>query len=156
MRLRPYGDSGPLVVSHGALEQYYQTQGRDWERYAMIKARVIGGDRVEGQAVMDMLRPFVYRRYLDFGAFESIREMKAMIDTEIRRKGNQHNIKLGSGGIREIEFIGQTFQLLRGGSDPELQIRGILDVLKILADKGVLSVQEAESLTDSYDFFKAS
>ena len=154
MRLRPYGDSGPLVMSQAALEQYYQTQGRDWERYAMIKARVIGGDRIQGQAIMDMLKPFVYRRYLDFGAFESIRDMKAMIDTEINRKGNQHNIKLGSGGIREIEFIGQTFQLLRGGSDADLQTRGILDVLKLLGEKKYLNNNEVDSLVASYDFLR--
>ena len=154
MRLRPYGDSGPLVMSQAALEQYYQTQGRDWERYAMIKARVIGGDRIQGLAVMDMLKPFVYRRYLDFGAFESIREMKAMIAAEIRRKGNLHNIKLGSGGIREIEFIGQTFQLLRGGSDVDLQTRSILDVLKLLAQKKYLEPQEAQTLATSYDFLR--
>ena len=154
MRLRPYGDSGPLVMSQAALEQYYQTQGRDWERYAMIKARVIGGDRIQGLAIMDMLKPFVYRRYLDFGAFESIREMKAMIAAEIRRKGNLHNIKLGSGGIREIEFIGQTFQLLRGGSDVDLQTRGILDVLKLLAQKKYLEPQEAQTLATSYDFLR--
>jgi len=96
MRLRPYGDSGPLVMSHDAMEQYYQAQGRNWERYAMIKARVVGGDREQGQAIMEMLKPFVYRRYLDFGAFEAIREMKRLIDTEIRRKGNFKNIKLGA------------------------------------------------------------
>jgi len=154
MRLRPYGDSGPLVMSQGAMEQYYQTQGRDWERYAMVKARVIGGDRMQGQVLMDMLKPFVYRRYLDFGAFESIRDMKAMIDTEIRRKGNLHNIKLGLGGIREIEFIGQTFQLLRGGSDTELQTRGIVDVLKLLAKKNYLQQAEVDSLIESYNFLR--
>lgn len=154
MRLRPYGESGPLVMSQLGFEQYYQTQGRDWERYAMIKARIIGGDRKQGQVVMDMLKPFVYRRYLDFGAFESIRDMKAMIDAEIRRKGNQHNIKLGSGGIREIEFIGQTFQLLRGGSEPQLQVRGILDVLKLLAQKKYLQTEEAAALAKSYDFLR--
>ncbi len=154
MRLRPYGDSGPLVMSQGALEQYYQTQGRDWERYAMIKARVIGGDRQEGQAIMDMLRPFIYRRYLDFGAFESIRDMKAMIDTEIRRKGNLNNIKLGLGGIREIEFVGQTFQLIRGGGEPELRIRGIVPVLKLLAEKNYLAAEEVDVLLKSYDFLR--
>ena len=154
MRLRPYGDSGALVTSHAGLEQYYQTQGRDWERYAMVKARIIGGDRKQGQAVMDMLKPFVYRRYLDFGAFESIREMKAMINAEIVRKGNQHNIKLGAGGIREIEFIGQTFQLLRGGSEPELRVRGIRDVLAVLTEKKYLDKTEAEALTESYDFLR--
>jgi len=154
MRLRPYGESGPLVMSQTAMEQYYQSQGRDWERYAMIKARVVGGDRQAGQVIMDMLKPFVYRRYLDFGAFESIREMKAMIDAEIRRKGNLKNIKLGLGGIREIEFIGQTFQLIRGGSDAQLQTRGILDVLQLLAEKNYLSVNETRLLTDSYDFLR--
>lgn len=154
MRLRPYGDSGPLVMSHDAMEQYYQTQGRDWERYAMIKARVIGGDRQEGQAIMEMLRPFIYRRYLDFGAFASIRDMKALIDTEIRRKGNLNNIKLGRGGIREIEFVGQTFQLIRGGGEPELRIRGIVDVLRLLAKKRYLSQEEVTQLLESYDFLR--
>ncbi len=154
MRLRPYGDSGPLVMSHDAMEQYYQAQGRNWERYAMIKARVVGGDREQGQAIMAMLKPFVYRRYLDFGAFESIREMKRLIDTEIRRKGNFKNIKLGLGGIREIEFIGQTFQLIRGGSDTALQIRGIVDVLKLLAEKNYLAPEESRSLLSSYDFLR--
>ncbi len=154
MRLRPYGDSGPLVMSFAGMEQYYQTQGRDWERYAMIKARVIGGDREAGDELMTMLRPFVYRRYLDFGAFESIREMKAMIDKEIRRKGNINNIKLGKGGIREIEFIGQTYQLIRGGGEPDLQIRSIIQVLALLADKGYMSHQETEALAESYDFLR--
>jgi len=120
----------------------------------MVKARVIGGDRAEGRDLLDMLKPFVYRRYLDFGAFESIREMKALIDTEIRRKGNQHNIKLGLGGIREIEFVGQTFQLIRGGNEPDLQIRSILDVLPLLAEKGYLQSAEAESLVASYHFLR--
>jgi len=154
MRLRPYGESGPLVMSHGAMEQYYQSQGRSWERYAMIKARVVGGDRAQGNAIMAMLKPFVYRRYLDFGAFESIRKMKQLIDTEIRRKGHVKNIKLGSGGIREIEFIGQTFQLIRGGSDIELQIRGIVDVLNLLARKRYLAVPETQVLLAGYDFLR--
>lgn len=154
MRLRPYGESGPLVMSYAGMEAYYQTQGRDWERYAMVKARVIGGDRAEGRDLLNMLRPFVYRRYLDFGAFESIREMKALIDTEIRRKGNQQNIKLGLGGIREIEFVGQTFQLIRGGNEPDLQVRSILKVLSLLAEKGYLQAAEAESLAASYHFLR--
>ncbi|MFW2373050.1 MAG: bifunctional [glutamate--ammonia ligase]-adenylyl-L-tyrosine phosphorylase/[glutamate--ammonia-ligase] adenylyltransferase [Gammaproteobacteria bacterium] len=154
MRLRPYGDSGPLVMSFDGMEQYYQTQGRDWERYAMIKARVIGGDREAGKELMDMLKPFVYRRYLDFGAFQSIREMKVMIDKEIRRKGNLNNIKLGEGGIREIEFIGQTFQLIRGGGEPDMQIRSIVKVLNLLSDKGYLPEQETEQLTENYDFLR--
>lgn len=154
MRLRPYGDSGPLVMSYAGMELYYQTQGRDWERYAMIKARVIGGDRVAGEDLLQMLKPFVYRRYLDFGAFESIREMKAMINTEIRRKGNKNNIKLGEGGIREIEFIGQTYQLIRGGGEKDLQIRSILEVLKLLSKKGYMSQQACDELAESYDYLR--
>jgi len=154
MRLRPYGDSGPLVMSFSGMEQYYQTQGRDWERYAMIKARIIGGDRNAAAELMATLKPFIYRRYLDFGAFESIREMKALIDLQIKRKGNEYNIKLGKGGIREIEFIGQTFQLIRGGGDADLQIRSILSVLQRLAEKGFLIQQISDELTRSYDFLR--
>ena len=154
MRLRPYGDSGPLAMSIDGMEHYFQTQGRDWERYAMIKARVIGGDREAGADLMAMLKPFIYRRYLDFGAFESIREMKAMIEKEIRRKGNRNNIKLGRGGIREIEFIGQTFQLIRGGGEPRLQVRGILQVLALLAEKGFLEHEQTQQLTRSYLFLR--
>jgi len=115
-RLRPYGDSGPLVMHFDAMEEYYQHQGREWERYALIKARVIAGaaDRA-GEELLQRLKPFVYRRYLDYGAFESLREMKRNIAMEVGRKGLEHNIKLGPGGIREIEFFGQMFQLIRGG-----------------------------------------
>jgi [glutamine synthetase] adenylyltransferase / [glutamine synthetase]-adenylyl-L-tyrosine phosphorylase len=154
MRLRPYGDSGPLVMSFAGMEQYYQTQGRDWERYAMIKARVIGGDRTAGKELMEMLRPFIYRRYLDFGAFESIREMKAMISAQIKRKSNENNIKLGEGGIREIEFIGQTFQLIRGGGEKELQIRSILSVLHLLSEKGYMPNHAKDELTESYNYLR--
>jgi glutamate-ammonia-ligase adenylyltransferase len=137
-RLRPFGDSGPLAMSFGAMEDYYQTQAREWERYAMIKARVVVSDPEAGKQLIAMLRPFVYRRYLDFGAIESLRAMKRIIDRELRRKGMADDIKLGPGGIREIEFIGQAFQLIRGGRDPDLQIRRIRPVLRLLqawADK---------------------
>ena len=154
MRLRPFGESGPLVMSFAGMEQYYQSQGRDWERYAMIKARVIAGDRDKGAELVAMLKPFVYRRYLDFGAFAAIREMKAMIDAQIRRRGNENNIKLGEGGIREIEFIGQTLQLIRGGMDKQLQTRSIIKVLQRLADKNYLSQQAANELTEDYDFLR--
>ena len=154
MRLRPNGDSGPLAMSFSGMEQYYQTQGRDWERYAMIKARVVGGDRKAGAELLHMLKPFVYRRYLDFGAFESIREMKGLIDAQILRKGNKNNIKLGKGGIREIEFIGQTFQLIRGGGDAQLQRKSILSVLQVLSEKGFILKKIAESLSHSYDYLR--
>ncbi|HEX5636639.1 MAG TPA: bifunctional [glutamate--ammonia ligase]-adenylyl-L-tyrosine phosphorylase/[glutamate--ammonia-ligase] adenylyltransferase, partial [Gammaproteobacteria bacterium] len=154
MFLRPHGASGPLTMSFDAMEQYYQTQGRDWERYAMIKARVLGGDRVAGKELMAMLKPFVYRRYLDFGAFEAIRDMKALLDNDVKRKGNLDNIKLGLGGIREIEFIGQTYQLIRGGSEPDLQIRSIVAVLTLLAQKGLIPETESQDLIGSYDFLR--
>ena len=153
-RLRPNGDSGPLAMNFNAMEQYYQLQGRDWERYAMIKARIIGGRETDREYLASMLRPFTYRRYLDFGAFESIREMKGMIEAEVRRKSMKDNIKLGSGGIREIEFIGQTFQMIRGGPMPELQQRSILKVLSLLADFGYLEPGEAEDLGRSYLFLR--
>lgn len=153
-RLRPNGESGPLAMNFNAMELYYQLQGRDWERYAMIKARVISGRREDACQLEAMPRPFTFRRYLDFGAFESIREMKGMIEAEVRRKGLKDNIKLGSGGIREVEFIGQTFQLIRGGRMPELQIRGILGVLLLLAEHGYLEQDEANQLVESYLFLR--
>ncbi|MFB0975366.1 MAG: bifunctional glutamine synthetase adenylyltransferase/deadenyltransferase, partial [Tolumonas sp.] len=115
MRLRPFGDSGPLVASFAALEDYYQQHGRTWERYAMVKARPVAGDLVQGARFLDGLRPFIYRRYLDFGAFEGLREMKGMIEAEVQRRDLEDHLKLGRGGIREIEFIVQLHQLIRGG-----------------------------------------
>ena len=123
MRLRPFGDAGPLVMSFDALEHYYATHGRDWERYALIKARPAAGDAAAGQRLLARLLPFVYRRYLDFGAIGALRKMKRLIDEEGKRKGLASNIKQGPGGIREIEFIGQTFQLLHGGRQPILRAR---------------------------------
>jgi len=113
-RLRPFGDAGPLVMSFDALERYYSTHGRDWERYALIKARPAAGDAAAGQRLRARLMPFVYRRYLDFGAIGALREMKRLIDEEGKRKGLASNIKQGPGGIREIEFIGQTFSSSTG------------------------------------------
>lgn len=154
MRLRPFGDAGPLVMSFDAFENYYGSQAREWERYAMVKARVIAGDATHGTELMAMLRPFVYRRYIDFGAIESIRSMKALISRELEKKGLSDNIKLGPGGIREIEFIGQAFQLIRGGRDTDLQIRPILPVLERLGDKGVLPVFAVQELSAAYEFLR--
>ena len=153
-RLRPFGESGPLALSFGAMEDYYQTHGREWERYAFIKARVVAGDRVAGSRLMRTLKPFVYRRYLDFGAFESLRDMKALIAQEIRRKGMEGNIKLGWGGIREVEFIGQVFQLIRGGRDARLQRPELLPVLDTLSAAGYLSDYVARELAESYAFLR--
>lgn len=154
MRLRPYGNSGPLVMSFNALETYYQSQGREWERYAMIKARVIAGDRVRGAQLLETLRPFVYRRYLDYGALESLRELKQMIAREVARRGMEDNIKLGRGGIREIEFVGQAFQLIRGGRDPKLRQRSILPVLRYLGEEALLPASAAAELIEAYGFLR--
>ena len=154
MRLRPFGDSGALVASFDSLESYYQTQGREWERYAMIKARVITGSEQAKQELVQMLTPFVYRRYLDYGVFESLREMKVMIARQLRQKGMEDNIKLGAGGIREIEFIGQVFQLIYGGRDQPLQQRPILTILDALAERSLLSDYAVDELKAGYDFLR--
>jgi glutamate-ammonia-ligase adenylyltransferase len=154
MRLRPYGSSGALVLSFNALEQYYQDQGRDWERYAMIKSRVVAGDQVAGAQLQEMLRPFVYRRYLDFSAIEALRTMKQLIQQEVRRKGMADNIKLGSGGIREVEFIAQAFQLIHGGRDLSLQQRPLLKVLSTLEGQGYLPPAVINELREGYEFLR--
>ncbi|MFP4251241.1 MAG: bifunctional [glutamate--ammonia ligase]-adenylyl-L-tyrosine phosphorylase/[glutamate--ammonia-ligase] adenylyltransferase [Guyparkeria sp.] len=154
MRLRPNGDEGPLAMSFDGLELYYATRGREWERYAWIKARVIAGDQAAGRQLMDMLRPFVFRRYLDFGAFSQLREMKRMIEREMTDAAMHNNIKLGPGGIREIEFIGQLFQLLRGGREPALQARRLVPVLSILEEMGELDQATVADLTAGYDFLR--
>ena len=154
MRLRPFGESGPLVSSFDAMEHYYQAHGREWERYAMIKARVVAGDATAGERLMALLRPFVYRRYVDFGAFESLREMKALIVREVARKGLEDNIKLGAGGIREVEFIAQAFQLIRGGAEPALQQRRLLNVLATLAARDYLPVWVVDELRAAYVFLR--
>ena len=154
MRLRPYGSSGALVLSFNALEQYYQDQGRDWERYAMIKARVVAGDQEAGAQLLSLLRPFVYRRYLDFSAIEALRTMKQLIQQEVRRKGMADNIKLGAGGIREVEFIAQAFQLIHGGRDLSLQQRPLLKVLSILEGQGYLPAAVVSELREGYEFLR--
>ncbi len=154
MRLRPFGESGSLVSSFEAMEDYYQLHGRSWERYAWIKGRVIAGDVVAGEELMAMLHPFIYRRYFDYSAFESLREMKQMIARQVRKKGMVDDVKLGPGGIREIEFIGQAFQLVRGGAEKELQIRPILKVLPLLRDRNEISETEYQSLVDAYLFLR--
>jgi len=153
-RLRPFGQSGPMAMSFSGMEQYYQMQGRDWERYAMIKAKLITGRENDRLYLQSMLTPFVFRRYLDFSMLESIREMKAMINEQMKRKGMKHNVKLGKGGIREIEFIGQTLQLIRAGRDPELRARSIIKVLTLLAENNYLQKKEVEQLITAYWFLR--
>ncbi|WP_333496166.1 bifunctional [glutamate--ammonia ligase]-adenylyl-L-tyrosine phosphorylase/[glutamate--ammonia-ligase] adenylyltransferase [Kluyvera sp. CHPC 1.251] len=155
MRLRPFGDSGPLVLSFAALEDYYQEQGRDWERYAMVKARIMGDDDgVYTSELRAMLRPFVFRRYIDFSVIQSLRNMKGMITREVRRRGLKDNIKLGAGGIREIEFIVQVFQLIRGGREPMLQSRSLLPTLKAIETLNLLSETDAQALREAYLFLR--
>lgn len=154
MRLRPFGDGGALAISFNALENYYQIHGREWERYAMIKARVVTGSRESETELMEMLRPFVYRRYMDYGAYESMRELKSMIAQQVKRKGMSGNVKLGSGGIREIEFIGQVFQLIRGGQDSRYQRRELMKVLDIVKEDKHLPEYVVDELILAYRFLR--
>lgn len=195
MRLRPLGDGGPLALSFAAMEDYYQEQGRDWERYAMVKAKVLvdqqRGDHQSfdhqcidqqcldqqclaqqtpdqqrfdlpseasqhryAKALYQMLRPFVYRRYIDFSVLQSLRNMKGMIEREVRRRGLHDNIKLGAGGIREIEFIVQVFQLIRGGRVVALQTRSLLTALQVIGEEGLLPSEEVHLLRGNYLFLR--
>jgi glutamate-ammonia-ligase adenylyltransferase len=158
-RLRPFGDSGPPVVSFGALESYLLRHGRDWERYAYVKARVIdthgyAGVNLAAELMEQVIGPFVYRRYLDYGVFESLREMKSLIAAETRKRKLANNIKLGPGGIREVEFIVQSLQLVRGGSDHKLKTPALRTALRHLGLTGGLTAADAASLTEAYDFLR--
>ncbi len=154
MRLRPDGENGPLVMSFDNMEQYYQHFGQEWERYVGIKARVVAGDKDAGNQLLESLKPFVYRRYLDFGVFDSLRDMKQKISLDVKRKGMKENVKLGPGGIREIEFFGQIFQLIRGGVLPILQTRPILNVLSILSQKKYIHRDVYNELKKAYKFLR--
>ncbi len=163
MRLRPNGDSGPLACSLDALENYFMAEGREWERYAWIKARVVAASGNAGAAegyrefsaqIAAVARPFVFRKYLDFGAFAAMRSLHAQIRAEVARRELTGHVKLGPGGIREIEFIAQAFQLIRGGRDAELQTRPTLDVLALLQKKGLLPAEAVSELSEAYDFLR--
>lgn len=167
MRLRPNGDSGPIVTSCEMLEEYLMVQGREWERFAWLKGRVVNGPVFTTEAefdtqrknLADTVRPFVFRKYLDFGAISSLRDLHAKIRLASQRREQQKgaegiNIKLGRGGIREIEFIAQTFQIIRGGRNSELRSRSTLEALKALAKEGVLSEDKARKLSEIYVFLR--
>jgi glutamate-ammonia-ligase adenylyltransferase len=156
MRLRPFGEVGALALSFDAMEHYYETHGREWERYALIKARVMAGDKTNGAELMARLRPFVFRRYLDYGAIEQLRDMKAMINREAERRGKYLDVKLGTGGIREIEFTAQVFQLMRGGRIPELRGRSLLPTLDALLAQQLLTVEEFGVLQPAYYFLRST
>ncbi len=165
MRLRPNGDSGPLACSFDALENYFIAEGREWERYAWIKARVVAtsgnasvaAGAASGELAQELAavaRPFVFRKYLDFGAFAAMRSLHAQIRADVARRDLAGHIKLGPGGIREIEFIAQAFQLIRGGRDAQLQIRPTLEVLTLLQKKGLLPAEVVAELGAAYDFLR--
>jgi glutamate-ammonia-ligase adenylyltransferase len=154
MRLRPFGDSGPLTASAMFLDNYLQTHGRDWERYAWIKARAVTGVAAYKLIQAESVRPFVFRRYLDFGVFESLREMKALIEKEVARRDLAEHVKLGPGGIREIEFVVQAFQLIRGGQDRRMQTPSLLAVLPQLAGGKLLPARVAQELEAAYVFLR--
>lgn len=154
MRLRPFGEAGPLAISFAGTEHYYEIHGRAWERYALVKARAIAGDKDKAQELFEILRPFIYRRYVDYTAMDSLRDLKRMIKTEVRKKSMENNIKLGAGGIREIEFIVQAFQLVHGGRDKVLQGRSLLPMLKYLAEQDYIAVKDAQELEAAYIFLR--
>ena len=149
-RLRPWGSAGQLAIPVVACEDYYEVHGREWERFALLKARPVAGDIELGDELLKSLKPFMYRKYLDFGVFESIRDLKSKIEAEVRRSGRDKNVKVGRGGIREIEFIVQAMQLLRGGQIPSLQVTGFLDALSTLMTETIISENDGMQLKDDY------
>ncbi|MGP1718588.1 MAG: bifunctional [glutamate--ammonia ligase]-adenylyl-L-tyrosine phosphorylase/[glutamate--ammonia-ligase] adenylyltransferase [Methylophilus sp.] len=151
MRLRPFGSEGALVCNLDALEDYYQNYGREWERYAWIKGRVVYGP---ADALTRLIRPFVFRKYLDFNAYASMRDLKTQIQRDVVQRRLSNNIKLGRGGIREVEFIAQVFQLIRGGQLPDLQIKPTLAVLTRLAERGMLPEEDVAALKESYIYLR--
>jgi len=154
MRLRPFGDSGPLVASFASFEDYLLCHGRDWERYAYVKARAITAPERYAEIYAAAVRPFVYRRYIDYGVFESLREMKGLIAREVERRELADHIKLGPGGIREIEFIVQAFQLIRGGRLKSLQAPSLLEALPRLDGDKLLSAQVVRELSEAYRYLR--
>ncbi|MDV3470199.1 bifunctional [glutamate--ammonia ligase]-adenylyl-L-tyrosine phosphorylase/[glutamate--ammonia-ligase] adenylyltransferase [Stenotrophomonas sp. C3(2023)] len=154
LRLRPFGNAGRVALSFAGMDLYFQREGRDWERYAWLKARAVAGDIVAGEAWLATLRPFVYRRYLDFTALDGLREMKAAITAEVARRDMHDDIKRGAGGIREIEFLCQALQLIRGGREPALRERRLLHALAALVESGQIAEQEGEQLRQAYLFLR--
>lgn len=154
LMLRPFGSAGALSASTDALEEYYQTHGREWERYALVKARAVAGDLEAARALLRALQPFVYRRYLDYDAIGNLRNLKTLIAEDVARRGQEDNIKLGSGGIRELEFIVQSFQLVRGGAESALRDSRLRPVLRYLGEAGHLEVPIVKALDDAYVFLR--
>jgi glutamate-ammonia-ligase adenylyltransferase len=154
MRLRPWGDAGPLAVSHAMLEEYLLAHGRAWERYAWMKALAITGTPEDEKTLNKIVQPFVYRKYLDFSAFDALRDLHRQIRAEVARRDLRDNVKLGPGGIREIEFVAQIFQLIRGGRESDLRVRSTREALRRLAASGRMPADTAQTLLDAYDFLR--
>ncbi len=154
LRLRPWGDSGSLALSHSALEQYYQLHGREWEQYAMLKARVICASDEDRAALQAIITPFVYRRYHDYRVFDGLAHLKQQIDQQASQQGKTGNIKIGPGGIREIEFFVQAFQILRGGRNQALQTPSILQAMKVLADQYIVETETIVALRQAWIFLR--
>ena len=154
LRLRPWGESGPLVLSHSALEHYYQLHGREWEQYAMVKARIVSGSDASRESLANMLKPFIYRKYLDYRVFDGLATLKAKIDAQAKSRGMRVNLKLGQGGIREIEFFVQAFQILRGGRNHRLQCSGIFEAFEALQQHKIVDLPSLQKLHDAYCFLR--
>lgn len=153
-RLRPFGEAGPITASMASLEQYYQREGRDWERYALVKARPVAGDLAFGARFIDIVRPFVYRRYIDYGAVEALQEMHANVREDARRRDRLDDIKRGPGGIREIEFLVQCFQILRGGREPGLQTPSLEEALAEIGRIGLLESTSVQEMRHDYAYLR--
>lgn len=154
LRLRPWGDSGPIALSHHAFEHYYQLHGREWEQYAMVKARVITGAPDDKKYLNSIIKPFVYRRYHDYRVFEGLAQMKHKIDQKAKRSTQKHNVKTGHGGIREIEFFVQAFQILKGGRNHLLQTPSLYQALKVLSDQEITDQPTLKIMREAYDFLR--
>jgi len=154
-RLRPFGQAGAMVWSVDAMEQYFINEGRAWERYAWLKARPVAGDLGLGRDLLARISPFVFRRYLDYGLFDSLRELHSEIETRSHREELQDDIKRGPGGIRELEFLIQSLQLLRGGREATLRTPGFLPALRAARDAGVIDQAQTEKVDENYRFLRA-
>ncbi|MBU3693268.1 MAG: bifunctional [glutamate--ammonia ligase]-adenylyl-L-tyrosine phosphorylase/[glutamate--ammonia-ligase] adenylyltransferase [Rhodocyclaceae bacterium] len=154
MRLRPWGDAGPLALSHAMLEEYLLAHGRAWERYAWMKALAVTGTPEDEKALNKITQPFVYRKYLDFAALDDLRDLHRQIRAEVARRDLRDNIKLGPGGIREVEFVAQIFQLIRGGRECDLRVRSTREALRRLAASGRMPEDSARTLLEAYDFLR--
>jgi glutamate-ammonia-ligase adenylyltransferase len=154
LRLRPWGDSGPLVLTHNAFEHYYQLHGREWERYAMVKARIITGSKSDQENLRAILTPFIYRRYHDYRVFDGLAQLKLRIDEQARRNSENHNVKTGQGGIREIEFFIQAFQILKGGRNHQLQTQSIFQAFDTLSQQHITDLDSLSQMRSSYCFLR--